>query len=179
MFHIELKEGKDWSPQLGQKEFDDCGKTVGLMFQMSCNLWNLGKIVTMDSGFCVSKGIIAMKEKGVFGEAFVKPRGQRWSVLVPGKYIDEYFATKPISHCKTLEQLVDGVKFFIHCQKEEKCVTKIMSCHGDLTPVEDHKTSWDMTYADGLRSIVQFKYWEPISHHNQANHWVDDTNNLT
>ncbi|KAL7462772.1 hypothetical protein ACHAXS_004154 [Conticribra weissflogii] len=135
------------------------------------------KIVTMDSGFSVSKGIIAMKEKGVFGQALVKPRGKGWPVLVPGKYIDEYFATRPIGHCETLEQIVDGVKFFIHCQKEEKYVTKIMSCHGVLTPVEDHETSRDVTNADGSRSLVRFKYPEPISRHNRAKHWVDDTNN--
>ncbi len=132
MFCIELVEGKDWPPQLGPKEFDDCEKTVGLMLRMSRILWNSGKIVTMDSGFCVSKGIIEMKEKGVFGQALVKPRGKGWPVLVPGKYIDVYFATKPISHCKPLEQLVNGVKFFIHCQKEEKYGTKIMSFHGVL-----------------------------------------------
>ncbi len=48
-------------------EFEEKGKAVGLMLQMSRNLWNTGKVVTMDSGFSVSKGIPAMREKGVFG----------------------------------------------------------------------------------------------------------------
>ncbi len=73
-----------------------------------------------------------MKEKGVLGQALVKPRGKGWPVLVSGKYTSEYFATKQIGHCKTLEHVVDGVKFFIHCQKEKKHVSKIMSCHGVL-----------------------------------------------
>mmetsp|Transcript_11947 Transcript_11947/g.25228 ORF Transcript_11947/g.25228 Transcript_11947/m.25228 type:complete len:318 (-) Transcript_11947:177-1130(-) len=137
MFRVELVEGKDRPPQLGRKEFEEHGKTVGLMLRMSKNLWNTGKVVTMDSGLSVSKGILAMREKGVFGQALVKPRGRRWPVLVPGKYIDEYYQDKPIGYCKTLEQVVDGVKFFIHCQKEETFVTKIMSCHGVLTRVED------------------------------------------
>ncbi len=42
----------------------------------------------MDSCFSVSKGIIAMKEKGVFGHALIKPRGNGWPVLVLGKCID-------------------------------------------------------------------------------------------
>ncbi len=79
-------EGKDRPPQLGRKEFEELRKMVGLMLQMSKNLWNTGKVVTMDSGFSVSKGILAMREKGVFGQALVKPRGRGWPVLVPGKY---------------------------------------------------------------------------------------------
>ncbi len=118
-----------------------------------------------------------MREKGVFGQAMVKPRGRGWPVLVPGKYIDEYFQDKPIDYCETLEQVVDSVKFFIHCQKEDNFDTKIMSCHGVLTRVEDHDTSCDVANADGSRSRIQFKYLEPISCCNQANHCVDDTNN--
>ena len=136
------------------------------MMQMSRNLWNTGKVVTIDSGFSVSKGILAMQEKGVFGKALVKPRGRGWPVLIPGKYIDEHFNSKPLGHCETLEQVVDGIKFLIHCQKEENYVTKIMSCHGVLTPVDDHDTFRDTTNADGSRSRIQFKYPEPISRHN-------------
>ncbi len=69
----------------------------------------------------------------MFGQSLVKQRGRGWPVLVPGKFIDEYFQGIQIGHCKTLEQVVEGVKFLIHCQKEEKHVTKIMSCHGILT----------------------------------------------
>ncbi len=49
---------------------------------------------------------------------------------------------------------MDGLKFFIHCQKEDKYVTEIMSCHGVLTPVEDHETFHDMTNGDGSSSII-------------------------
>ena len=53
------------------------------MMCMSKNLWNTGKIVTTDSGFLVAKGILAMREKGVFGQSLVKPKGRGWLVLVP------------------------------------------------------------------------------------------------
>ncbi len=92
----------------------------------------------MDSGFSVSKGMLAMREKGVFGQALIKPRGRGWPVMVPDKYVDKYFSDKEIGYCKSLEQIVNGVKFFIHCQKEENYVTKIMSCHGVLSQVEDY-----------------------------------------
>ncbi len=52
-----------------------------------------------------------------------------------------------------------------------------MSCHGVLTPVDDHNTFCNTTNADGSRSMIQFKYPEPISCHNRAKHWVDGSNN--
>ncbi len=144
---------------------------------MSWNLWNIGKVVTIDSGFSVSKGILAMREEGVFGEALIKPRGWGLPVMVPGRYIDEYFSDKKIGYFETLEQIVNGVKFFIHCQKEENYVTKIMSCHDVLNQVENHETLRYVTNACGSHSTMRLKYPEPISHHNQAKHWVHDTNN--
>ncbi len=113
---MEVGEGKGCPPMLGCKEFEECRKTFGLMLQMSKNLWTTGKEVMIDSGFSVSKDILAMREKGVFDQAFVKHRGGGWPVLVLGKYINEYFQNKLTGYCKPLEQVVDGVKSFIHCQ---------------------------------------------------------------
>ncbi len=39
MFCVELVEGEDMPVQFGQKEFEDCGMTVGLMLCMSQNMW--------------------------------------------------------------------------------------------------------------------------------------------
>ncbi len=82
MYWVELVKGKDQP------------KAVGQILHMSKNLWNTGKIVTMDSGFSVAKGILAMREKGVFDQSLVKPRGRGWLVFIPGKYFDEYFVNK-------------------------------------------------------------------------------------
>ncbi len=80
--------------------------------------------------------------------------------------IDEYFSYKQIGYYDTSEQVVDGVKFYIHYQKEEKYVRKIMSCHGVLTWVEDDDTFCTAKNPDKTQSMIQFKYPEPISHHN-------------
>ena len=37
----------------GKKEFEDKGETAGLMARMKMLLWETGKVVVMDSGFCV------------------------------------------------------------------------------------------------------------------------------
>ncbi|KAL7461688.1 hypothetical protein ACHAXS_002102 [Conticribra weissflogii] len=99
------------------------------------------------SGFSVSKGISAIKEK-------VKRKGVT--------RIYTYFATKHIGHYKTLEQVVDGIKFFIYCQKDEKYVSNIMSWHGVLTPVEGYP-SFDSSirspfHTTTKQSIGQFTF---------------------
>ena len=76
LYRVELVERKDRPRQLGKKEFDDLGgPTIGLMVRMTCNLWHTGKVITMDSGFCVSLGIVQLHLKGVYGQALIKKRG--------------------------------------------------------------------------------------------------------
>ncbi len=86
IYWVKLVEENDWPQQLGCKEFEDQGKMVGLTMQMSKNLWNKGKVVTMDSVFLVSKWILPMWDKGVFIEISAILRGTGWPVLIPGKY---------------------------------------------------------------------------------------------
>ncbi len=43
---------------------------------------------------------------------------------------------KPLGHVETYKQSIDGKDFLIHCQKDDRYVTKIMSTHGLLTAVE-------------------------------------------
>ena len=71
-----MVKGKDFPCQLGKKEFDDLGgPTIGLMVRMTRNLWYTGKVVTMDSGFCVSHGIVQLHVKCVYEQALIKKRG--------------------------------------------------------------------------------------------------------
>jgi Transposase IS4 len=72
MWHAEIVEGKDRPSQLGVKEFNNLGgPTVGLMVRMTKPIHHTGKVVVMDSGFCVAKGIVEMEKKGVYGQALI------------------------------------------------------------------------------------------------------------
>ena len=83
------------------------------------------EVVTMDSGFCVSKGITSMEEEmGVYGQALVKKRGKYWSKGIPSNEIDAYFQQKQVKFSETLAVPFNGHPFFIHCTKEEKYITK-------------------------------------------------------
>ncbi len=44
-----------------------------LILCMYQNSWNTGKVALAESGFSVSKDIMAMREKGFLGQALTKP----------------------------------------------------------------------------------------------------------
>ena len=57
---------------MGRKEFDDKGETEGLMVQTKNTIWETGKVVIMESGFCVLEWLILMVERGILGSALIK-----------------------------------------------------------------------------------------------------------
>ena len=72
MWGIELVEEKDWPPELGQQQYGDLGVTVGLLLHLLVPVFHLGFVVIFDSGFCVLKGIIKLRKKGVFASILIK-----------------------------------------------------------------------------------------------------------
>ena len=91
---------------------------------------------------------------------------------VLGKMIKEALKDKELAHATTFKQSIDGKDFFIHCQKYDCYVAKIMSTHGLVMEVEDH-----LTYQNINGKWTSFKYAELMSCHNRSKHWVDDVNN--
>ncbi len=54
--------GKDSPPEI-LLEYNNLGKTVGLMLRCLRSYFTLGKYVVLDSGFCILKGIIELKKR--------------------------------------------------------------------------------------------------------------------
>lgn len=126
----------------------------------------------MESGFSVTCGIIVLKEKGVYRQALLKGETQDGKRFFPDDEIDNIFSDKPIDHITTLNLHVKENHVKVHCQKNDSYITKIMSCFGVPTEVEDHQT----------RQVVHeetyiLKYPEAISMQNTTKHSVDDTKN--
>ena len=67
-------EGEDRPRVMGKKGFEEKGATAGLIVRITKPLWGTGKVVVMDSGFCVLEGLISMVEKGVLRSALIKKR---------------------------------------------------------------------------------------------------------
>ena len=95
MWRVKLQEGKyrpkkpDGSWAFPSK-FTGYSKTATLVIEMTKPVHHTGKIVSMDSGFCVSVGIIAMHNFGVYGQSLIKKR-RYFPKNVPGDAIDSYF----------------------------------------------------------------------------------------
>ena len=72
IWHVDLREGKDRPRHLGEKEHDNKGQMIGTQLHLTEPVWGTGKIVVLDSGFCVLQGLIELKKKGVYAHALIK-----------------------------------------------------------------------------------------------------------
>ena len=76
------------------------------MLEITKPVHHTGKVVSMDSGFCVSVGIITMRNFGVYGQSLIKKR-RYWLKNVPGDAVDSYFENKELGSAKTFRQVRD------------------------------------------------------------------------
>ena len=96
MWRIRLQEGKD-CPKLANgkwafpTQFESHSKTAELMLYMTEPIHHTGKVVCMDSGFCVTAGILALHQMGVYGQVLIKKRGRYWPKIVPGVRMEMEF----------------------------------------------------------------------------------------
>ncbi len=68
---------------------------------MTKPIHNTGKIVTMNSGFCVAAKILTLHHVGVYRQALIKKQGWYWPKHVPGNEIEEYMTDKELGHAET------------------------------------------------------------------------------
>ncbi len=61
LFLMEIVEGKD-NPRYLQQEYSSLGSTVRLMLRCTQSLHGTGKVVVLDSSFCVLKGEVELKK---------------------------------------------------------------------------------------------------------------------
>ena len=123
IWRVKIQKGKDRPKKGGSWAFPSeyeahlTSKSAVLMLEMIRPIHHAGWVVTMDSGFCVTAGILAMYDHGVYGQALFKKRGRYWPKGVPGDAIDEHFRRKEIGATETFTQKRMGKEFHIHCQK--------------------------------------------------------------
>ena len=85
-----------YCPQhVGQKWYNELGKTVSLMLIMCRYIFGSGEVVVLDSLFCVAKGITELEAKGVHVASLVNNR-RYWPKWVPGDLIDNHFEYKEV-----------------------------------------------------------------------------------
>ena len=114
MWRVKLVEGKDRPKENGQyvyaSQFEKKGlsPTVALLLEMTEPIHGTGKVVTGDSGFCVTQGVLALHDVGVFGQFLIKKQ-RYWPKGVPGDYIDQHMSGKALGATETFVQVLNGI----------------------------------------------------------------------
>ena len=177
IFHMEMMEGK-WRPkELGQMEFERLGKTVGLLLRMTRPIWNTGRVVILDSGFCVLSGIVELAKRGLHGGALIKKR-RHWPKWILGEAIKAHFAEKEIGAVDCWNGTLQDQAVTVFCFKEPNYIMSIMSTYGTVNEmgVKKKRILKDKD-ADGKEQVRTFFYTEVFHNHYQYRHVVDDNNN--
>ena len=163
LWQMELMEGKDAPSQLVPK-FNNLGKTVGLLLQVLEPIFGKGNMVVLDSGFCVLKGIVELKKRGVYASALIKKQ-KYWPKYIKGDAIKEYFDDKDVGDCDSWKGNMDEVPFHVYAMKEPDYVMSPMSTYGmNLRNGKEQKRK-------------KFQYPEVVGNHFMYCHSVDDHNN--
>ena len=127
-----MVEGKTRPKELKKPMYDDRGgPTVGLLLRLTKALWGTGRVVVLDSGFCVLKALVELKKVGVFAAALIKKR-RYWPANVDGEGVKEHFKEKEIGTSDAHVGKLDGVHFEIHAMKEPDYTMMMMTTYGTL-----------------------------------------------
>ena len=74
MFGIEMVEGKDRPKEIPPDPTNEKGNTIGLLLRLCSSIYNSGRVVILDSGFCVLQGLVELRRLGVYASAVIKKR---------------------------------------------------------------------------------------------------------
>jgi Transposase IS4 len=170
MFAVELVEGRDRPIERPQEKYDECGKTGGLLIRLTEKLWGTGSVVVLDSGFCVLKALIELRNKGVFAAAVVKKR-RYWPKHVDGEGIKAHFDNKQIGEVDAIRGTINNTPFYIMGMKEAPYVMTMMTTYGTL-----ERTGKETERRPKNQDLVRFNYPEVFGNHFKYRHMVDDHN---
>jgi hypothetical protein len=141
---------------------------------MTSSIHGTGKVVIMDSGFCVLDGLLELKRVGVFGSALIKKR-RYWAKHINGDEVCDHFKDSPVGHCDARYGVKDGKSFYIYRMKEPDYVMMMMATYGNMDEVANGTAK--RTYQqDGRATTRNFRYKTPFYNHFKFRHQVDDHN---
>ena len=148
----------------------------GLLLRLTKVLHKTGKLVVLDSGFCVLKALVELKKQGVFASAVIKKR-RYWPKYCAGgaiQYYVEYMAKMPVGGVTALSGDLEEVPYHIMVMCDVDWVMKLFTTYGTTFP----QTDSEQKYRRLENNSVTFQYTEPFANHYRFRHAVDDHNNL-
>ena len=174
LWQMELVEGKD-SPSEIIPKFNNQGKAVGLLLRVLEPIFGKGMVIILNSGFCVLKGIVELKKRGVYASALIKKR-KYWPKYIKGDVIKQHFDEKAVGDCDSWKGNMDEVPFHVYAMKEPDYVMSLMSTYGtNLRSGKETCREW--VDSDGTKKTTKFNYSEVVGNHFLYRHSVDDHNN--
>ena len=132
-----------------------------MLLRLTRKLWGTGKVVILDSGFCVLQGLIKLKRKGVFVTVLIK-KCCYWPKHIDGDRIKNHFNDKEVGSVDAVKGCLDDIPFYVFGMKEPDYVTMMMSMYGTLERMGYEKSR----HIENNKRIV-FKYPEIIHNHYQ------------
>ena len=72
------------------------------MLRILAPIFGRGSVVVLDSGFCVLKGNLELKKRGVYASALIKKR-RFWPKYIKGDDIKSQFDGKDVGDCDVVE----------------------------------------------------------------------------
>ena len=140
MFGIEIFEDKDPPRQRGHLEYSEKGKTASLLLRLCTPLFATGKVVILDSGFCVLEALLTLKQYGVFAYSLIKKR-RYLPTYEPVEQIKAYFQDKTVGDCHRLPGEKDRIKFDLFVYREPDYIMMLMRTYGACIECQDQQES--------------------------------------
>ena len=176
LFQLDLVEGKDRPNELPSLDKNGLGPTTNLLLRMCSSIFASGRVVVLDSGFCVMQGIVELAKRGVYAGAIIKKR-RYWPKYVPGFAIIEYLREKTVGATASLTGILDGIKYTIFAMKDADYTSMIMATYGSLQSHESFEVR--SRRVPGPNGVIKkkFRYIIPFENHYKYRHCIDDHNN--
>mmetsp|Transcript_5873 Transcript_5873/g.14984 ORF Transcript_5873/g.14984 Transcript_5873/m.14984 type:complete len:441 (+) Transcript_5873:607-1929(+) len=171
VFSFELREGKDAPPQI-PREGAELGAIPGIMVLLTKPIRGTGNVGVWDSGFCVLRGLVNLRKRGIFSAIFVKKR-KYWPKNVPCAAMKDHLSSKPLGTVAAKmgeyrgPECPDGIPFWLCGQRDRDYVLQLMCTYGTTEP------KGPPVYRGG----EFFPRAEPFADYYTARNAVDNANN--
>ena len=134
---------------------------MGLLLRMMKSYFATVRYLILDYGFCVLKGLIQYRKKGVFSCDLIKKR-RYWPSMVPGKEREDNFGEVEVGEIDDTHVTVDNVIYNLWGMNEPNYVTRIVDTGGRLLADETFKETVRIWKGNGEDVVKKFKYKLPF-----------------
>ena len=171
LYHMELVEGAARPANLPLR-YAEYGKMTGLILRMTESSWGKGRVVVMDSAFCIISALALLKKRGTFAVTVAKKR-RYWPKYVPGDAVQADMAGRPVGELHGRSGQFDGERICLFSVNHQKYVFTLLSTYGSSVQTGPERK---VRLADG--TLIGYRRNEPIEDYYRGRHAVDDHNHI-